>query len=222
MLRLGCLKQFFATLFIPLFHLHFLGGSFFIRAEIDVKKISDGFLPFDYQYALSSMLYGKLAEGNVSLANQAHSHQGFKWYNFSNLILDGYTSNENGLSFKEGSFILSSPDKDFVKAFAEGLLKKPEFNLFDQNFLVSSIEILDKPDLKDKKMFKTLSPVFVKTKRKKDDKLVEWDLYPTDGKFHENVHQNLVDRYKEYYGHPPDEDFFEITDVENFKSKKVR
>ncbi|GAH30104.1 unnamed protein product, partial [marine sediment metagenome] len=32
-----------------------------MRSKISVKKNSNGFLPFDYQYALSCMLYGKLA-----------------------------------------------------------------------------------------------------------------------------------------------------------------
>ena len=36
-----------------------------MRARVFIKHISKGVLPYDYQYALASMLYGKLAVGNV-------------------------------------------------------------------------------------------------------------------------------------------------------------
>ncbi|GAH25407.1 unnamed protein product, partial [marine sediment metagenome] len=47
----------------------------FMRSKISVKKNSNGFLPFDYQYALSCMLYGKLAASdcNIYLLNVTNS-----------------------------------------------------------------------------------------------------------------------------------------------------
>ncbi len=192
-----------------------------MRAKIFVRKVSKGLLPFDYQYALASMLYGKLALGNIRLANESHSHQGFKFYNFSNLILPDRKPSRKGLAFEDAYFILTSPDVEFVRSFAEGLLQEPDFHLYDQKFIVNKIEILEQESLISPSTFRAISPIFVKTLREESGELKEWDLYPTDGKFHENVHKNLVGRYTEYHGSPPEKAHFHITRVRYFKGKRI-
>ncbi|MEA2053922.1 MAG: CRISPR-associated endoribonuclease Cas6 [Candidatus Thermoplasmatota archaeon] len=192
-----------------------------MRAKIFIHHVSGGLLPYDYQYAMASMLYEKLAVGNVKLADEVHFHQGFKFYNFSNLLLENRRPSGKGLAFENAYFILTSPDAVFIKSFTEGLLQEPEFNLYKENFVVIRIEILKQMELKSPCTFKTSSPIFVKTMREKDGKLVEWDLYPKDGKFHENVHKNLVKRYTEYYGNGLSNDHFEIINVKNFKPKRI-
>jgi len=192
-----------------------------MRAKIFVKKVSKGPLPFDYQYALASMLYGKLALGNIRLANESHSHQGFKFYNFSNLVIPNRHRSCKGLAFEDAHFILTSPDVEFVRSFAEGLLQEPNFHLYDQNFILTKIEILEQKKLPSPSTFRTISPVFIKTLREENGELKEWELYPTDGKFHENVHKNLVERYTEYHGVPPKQDHFHLTRVRDFKGKRI-
>jgi len=192
-----------------------------MRSKISVKKISGGVLPYDYQYALASVLYRKLAVGNIRLANESHSHQSFKFYTFSNLMLENRKSSDEGLTFENAYFILTSPDVEFMKSFTEGLLQEPEFNLHKENFVVTKIEILKQKRMKSPSVFKTLSPVFTKTLRKINGKLVEWDLYPKDGKFYENVHKNLIEKYTEYNGRGPENEHFEIINVKNFKPKRI-
>ncbi|MDI6902637.1 MAG: CRISPR-associated endoribonuclease Cas6 [Methanocellales archaeon] len=192
-----------------------------MRAKIFVRKISKGLLPFDYQYALASMLYGKLALGNIRLANESHSHQGFKFYNFSNLIIPDRRPSRKGLAFEDAHFILTSPDVEFVRSFAEGLLQEQDFHLYDQNFIVTKIEILEQKKLPSPSTFRTISPIFIKTLREENGELKEWELYPMDGKFHENIHKNLVERYTEYHGVPPKKDHFHITRVRSFKGKRI-
>lgn len=168
------------------------------------------------------MLYGKLAVGNIKLANKSHSHQGFKHYNFSNLVIDDYKSSKTGLNFNETHFFLSSPDTVFIKSFSEGLLQDPEFRLHNEKFVVMKVEILEKPSFDSRCMFHTLSPIFTKTTREKNEELVEWELYPKDGKFHENIHNNLVKRYIEFYKKTPENDHFEILNIKDFKPKRIR
>jgi CRISPR-associated endoribonuclease Cas6 len=62
-----------------------------MRCRVSVRKISPDPLHYDYQYGLASMLYLKLATSNVELADKTHSKKGFKFYTFSNLILDDRT-----------------------------------------------------------------------------------------------------------------------------------
>lgn len=191
-----------------------------MRAQVLVTKISKGPLPWDYQYAMASMLYGKIAVGNIRLANMSHSARKFKFYDFSNLIIGQRRKAKEGLAFKDAKFVITSPDVEFIKSFAEGLLQEPNFQLKGEQFVVTQIEILKERKLRSLSTFKTLSPIFVKTVREKDGRLLEWDLYPKDGKFYENIHKNLVARYTEYCGRAP-HDYFEITDVKKFKPKRV-
>jgi len=166
-----------------------------MRCKITVRKIPPIPIHYDYQYGLASMLYARLAGANISLANEIHSHQGFKFYTFSNLIIEDWIPDKHGLNFTRAHFFISSPDPEFIRSFAEGLLLKPEFFLGKEkkaDFIIERVEILPQHTFSESCTFKTLSPVYVKTMRKRDGKLVEVDLYPKDAKFYENLHANLA------------------------------
>ncbi|VVB86511.1 Putative CRISPR-associated endoribonuclease-like protein Cas6nc [uncultured archaeon] len=171
------------------------------------------------------MLYFKLADADVTLANETHANQGFKFYTFSNLILMNRFRSESGLGFEKAYFILSSPDDRFIKGFAEGLLNKPEFYLDGARgkagFVIERIEILEEPSFNDECRFKTLSPIYVKTMRKENECLKEVDLYPTEPKFYENLHKNLADRFREFYGSTP-VDRFDVIETAGIKPKRSR
>jgi len=171
------------------------------------------------------MLYFKLANADVGLANETHAHQGFKFYTFSNLMLLNRYRSESGLGFESAYFILSSPDDRFIKSFAEGLLLKPEFYLDGPrgktDLVIERIEILNEIAFKDECWFRTLSPIYVKTMRKVNEGLKEFDLYPTEPKFYENLHKNLFERFCEFYGKEPP-DHFEVIETANIKPKRLR
>lgn len=196
-----------------------------MRCKISLHKISSNPLSYDYQYGLASMLYKRLATANIDLADQLHNDKGFKFYTFSNLIIeDIQKQNNKGLNFTKAHFILSSPDIEFIKSFSEGLLMEPEFFLGRENkvnFIIENIDLLPQRMFNDKCCFKTISPIYVKTMRRKDNKLVEYDLYPKDAKFYENLHLNLIARYEEYYGYKIEQDFFDILEINNFKPKRI-
>lgn len=171
------------------------------------------------------MLYYKLAGADIRLANEMHAHQGFKFYTFSNLILMNRYRSESGLGFEKAYFILSSPDDRFIKGFAEGLLNDPGFYLDGPrgkvDFVIERIEILEELTFVDECRFKTLSPIYVKTMRKVNEVLKEFDLYPTEPKFYENLHKNLRERFTEFYDREP-VDHFEVTGTSNIKPKRIK
>jgi CRISPR-associated endoribonuclease Cas6 len=158
---------------------------------------------FNYQYGMASMLYFKLAEADIRLANETHAQKGFKYYTFSNLVLLNREFSKSGLLFENAYFVLSSPDNRFIKSFTEGLLMEPGFYLDGPDgradLIIERIEILNEISFGDECWFKTLSPVYVKTMRKEKEDLKEVDLYPKDPKFYENLHQNLIQRFCEFY-----------------------
>lgn len=196
-----------------------------MRSKITVRNLPIFPVNFDYQYGLASMLYFKLANADIKLANETHAHQGFKFYTFSNLMLINRKPGKSGLCFERAFFILSSPDDRFIKSFAEGLLQKPEFYLDGPrgkvDFVIERIEILQELSFGDECWFKTLSPIYVKTMRKENEDLRETDLYPTEPKFYENLHRNLVERFSEFYGKAPF-DHFDVIETANIKPKRIK
>ena len=195
-----------------------------MRFKVIIRKMSPGPLHYDYQYGLASVLYKRLAIANKTFANEMHSHQGFKHYTFSNLNIEDWIPDQNGLNFNKAHFIISSPDTEFIGNFAKGILSSPDFYLSNQDrkveFMVESIEMLSKINFTDHCTFRTLSPVYVKTQEKVGDKFTEEDLYPMNSKFYENLRANLVERFEEFYGQKIDSTFFEAK-VTDFKKKRV-
>ena len=200
-----------------------------MRSKITLRKTTPAPIHYDYQYGIASMLYNRLAHANIRLANEMHSHQGFKFYTFSNLILGDWIPARHGLNFTTAHLILSSPDPEFIRSFTEGLLQQPEFYLrsIDKgkprpNLSIERIEILPKACIGEICEFKTVSPIYVKTQRLQDGVLRDVDLYPKEPKFYENLHVNLVARYREYHGQDVDRDHFEVTSVKNIKAKRIK
>ncbi|UOY10060.1 CRISPR-associated endoribonuclease Cas6 [Methanonatronarchaeum sp. AMET6-2] len=191
-----------------------------VRAKIFVNKVSDMPLDYDYQYWLASMLLHRLDNAKGELADFLHNHDGYRFYTFSNLILENQRHSEYGLQFDNAHFILTSPDEEFIEGFVSGLLQKPEFSLGETSFLVESIDIQNQTKIPSKCVFKTISPIYVKTQREVEGEIKDWDLYPKDGKFYENLHNNLVSKYEEYHGRAPENDFFDITEVIHFKGRR--
>ncbi|WP_292388431.1 CRISPR-associated endoribonuclease Cas6 [Methanosarcina sp. UBA5] len=195
-----------------------------MRFKVNIRKISPDPLHYDYQYGLASVLYKRLAIANETFANELHSHKGFKHYTFSNLSIEDRIPDRNGLNFHKSNFIISSPDAEFIKNFAKGIISSPDFYLGNKDrridFIVESVEMLPKISFTDCCTFRTLSPVYIKTQEKVGDKFTEEDLYPMNSKFYENLKDNLFDRYQEFSGQKIDSGFFEAK-VTDFKKKRV-
>ncbi len=183
-------------------------------------------LPYDYQYWLAGMLLSKLQSVDVEFASVLHAQTDFKHYTFSYIRTEeqrkqGNGGGNRGLEFKEGYFFLSSPDKKFVRSFSEGLLEYPEFQLNGIKMQVSRIEILPRRRFeKQVASFRMLSPLYLKTQRQEQGRLVEWDLYPTDGKFYENLHSTLTRKYQSFHGSLPANDHFYLRPIGKFKPKR--
>ncbi|MEM3341415.1 MAG: CRISPR-associated endoribonuclease Cas6 [Thermoplasmata archaeon] len=160
-------------------------------------------------------------------AELIHRDTGYKYYNFSNIITPNVEicniGNKKGIQFKNGYFYITSPDSDFIKWFAEGLLLNPVFHLGKAEMTFESISIEPSPFFKSPIIFKTISPVYVKTMRDTTGGPMEWDLYPNEGKFWENIHLNLLERFYRFYCREPESSHFEIVKViGSFKPKRIR
>ncbi len=62
-----------------------------MHSNLPLRKTTLPQVHYDYQYGIAAMLYARLAHANIRLANEIHSHTGFKFYTFSNLIIRDHT-----------------------------------------------------------------------------------------------------------------------------------
>ncbi len=191
-----------------------------MRAKIVVKKIGNTPVPFDYQYFLAAVMYRKLACVDFLKADRTHKSEGYKFFTYSNLVIDERKKSKIGLEFEDAHIIVTSPNREFVRCFSEGFLREPDFHLGRAQMQAEKVELLRETRVGAKAEMRTLSPIYVKTMRDTPLGAVEWDLYPKDGKFHENIHNNLIERYREYHGKEPC-GRFEIVSMSEFKGKRV-
>jgi len=192
-----------------------------VRISVDINNPDGERIPFDYQYSLASAMYSKLKLIDEKLARDLHESKGFRHFCFSNLLLGDHESDRQGLRFSKAKLIISSPSEEFIRDFAEGFLLEPQLRIDSAILQVAKVEILPKNEFDSVMRLRTLSPIITRTIRENEGEKIEWELYPRDGKFYDNIHSNLMERYMDFHGVAPDNDCFEITQVHWFKPKRV-
>ena len=198
-----------------------------MRAKLDLKpKKEKILLPYNYNYHLSSAIYSAFEEADPDLADYLHRSKEIKLYTFSRILADNRETKEEGLLIKGPAKLYISTAKDLImKAGVEGALTEGELRVGDSEFLISSIEMLEDPNFKRAKSEyiegKTLSPVNTTTKKKKKGKLVSWDLYPNENKFHENIRNNLIKKYQKLNKKKPEDREFKLK-IKEFKPERIK
>lgn len=196
-----------------------------MRAKFHFSNYNGGFISYDYQYRLASVIYRKLEERSPELAEREHSRFGSKMYTFSGIKSENRELLKNGIVFHDGYIIISSPDSELITNATESFLDDPAFEIVgDGNsgqFRMERAEILKDPDIKSNCTFRTLSPVYVKTIRGEGNYRKEVDLYPNEPKFYEILHMNLLRKFELFYGHKPI-DHFDFLGIHSTKTKRVK
>jgi CRISPR-associated endoribonuclease Cas6 len=169
-----------------------------MRVRITLR--GKGVVPFNYNLALAGAVYGPIKRVDSDLAYNIHSSTGYKFFTFSWLQIPGSKTNKRGI-FIDGHahFFVSSPIKEIVSAFVEGILEKPIVRIGGTILHVETVEVLSQPLLNGTAVFSTLSPIIVRTAAEENGALRTIDLYPTDPKFYENLRNNLIKKYKSLY-----------------------
>lgn len=127
-----------------------------MRIHLKIKS-TKGIIPFDHQPLLVGCLHKWLGwndlHGNVAL--------------FSFSRLEGGKATPEGLSFhNESSFFISSYDTEIIKQLVKGIQQDSQMFC---GFSVSEIIIEEDPDLSDRELFFTASPILIT--RRADDRI---------------------------------------------------
>lgn len=169
-----------------------------MRVKISLK--GKGQIPFNYNIALAGAVYGPIKRVDPTLASSIHSSTSYKFFTFSFLQIPKREISERGIYVKDGAyFLVSSPARNIIHSFVEGLLEKPKVVIDRVHFDVESVEVLKRPHFNGKVVFSTLSPIIVRTAKEENGNLRVIDLYPTQPKFYENLKSNLINKYETLY-----------------------
>jgi CRISPR-associated endoribonuclease Cas6 len=170
-----------------------------MRAKVSLK--GSGLIPFNYNLALAGAVYGPIKRADSDLAYSIHSSKDYKFFTFSWLQIPDRKVSKEGIFVNGGChFLVSSPVREIVTCFVEGILERPAVKIGSTRFEVERVEIMKNPEINGKAVFKTLSPIIVRTAEEHGEGLRVVDLYPTQEKFYENLKGNLLSKYEMLYG----------------------
>ena len=134
-----------------------------MRLKIYLKSEKSFFLPFNYNYIISSIIYNKIAD--LNLVNELHSSNTFKFFTFSQLNIQKRKIVKEGIISKDGAvnFQISSPNEYLIKSLVEGHLDDLNVNFRGKHLFVEKIELLPEVEIENHMSVKTISPVIVRT-----------------------------------------------------------
>ena len=162
-----------------------------MRLKINLKAKNDFKVPFNYNHIISSIIYNKIED--LDLANELHSSNTFKFFNFSQLNIPQRKIVEKNIISKNGkiSFFISSPNDLLIKSLVNGFVDDLEIQFKNEKLNVEKIEALRTPDFKEKSVFKTISPIIIRDVNEENKRI---DLAPSD-KFFKGIENNLIKKY---------------------------
>ena len=191
-----------------------------VRARIFLIAVKPQVLPINYSYNLASMIYRSIQRGNEMLSLYLHRPKTIKFFTFSKLMakkrkIEGEEMEVEG----EAYFEFTTPKKEIFIALVNGLLEKPQIEIKNAEFILSSIEVVKEKEIKGEETFVTLSPISVTTVKGSNGYRKIVDLYPDEPKFYENLRNNLIKKYRLLYGKEPEN---EELDIKVIKAKPKR
>ena len=168
-----------------------------MRLKIHLKAKNNFKVPFNYNHIVSSIIYNKIMD--LDFAQELHSSNTFKFFNFSQLNIPKRKIAEDGIIARNGviNFYLSSPDDLLIKNIVNGFVDDLEVKFQNEKLTVTKIEALKTPDFSEKSEFKTLSPIIIRDTQERADEIKRIDLAPSD-KFFKGIENNLVKKYCQF------------------------
>ena len=172
-----------------------------LKITLNLNRGRRNQLPFNYQHALGSWVYGVIEGASQSYAAFLHDkgyldgHKAFKFFTSSELDLYPYKiKKEQGLFHLQGdtidfqiSFLMENAFEEFVKGLflhKEGFLGNKDNKI---TFRVGRVESIVDPEFKNTMVYNTISPIFLSAKQ--GEKVLH--LHPKE---HENLYADYLIR----------------------------
>jgi len=192
-----------------------------LRIKVDLVRISKcNEISINYGYKLYAALINTISRSSEEVAKNLHNTKKYKHFTFSLLQIPKreIIGDRIRILGRKAYFYASSPNDDLIEELIKGLLIEQQIMLDRLLLAVKKIRLYNPIEFEEKPYtFSTLSPIILRTLN--DSKETRY-LYIVDYEFPEKIRENLIRRYTAFYGHPPENDKFDITDVILFKPVK--
>lgn len=175
------------------------------------------YLPFEYQYYLTALVYRLLAQSSTDYATYLHDRgyesgeKQFRLFTFSQLEIRKRKVTSRGIEFlgAEASWQVSSPVRDFVKYLADGLLDQETIQVGQLTFAVTGAEIVSPPSFASPMRFICLSPITVSRAAPELGRPAYYLRYQ-DPEFSHRLRENLLRKYLALSPDLPEDTSFEF------------
>lgn len=180
---------------------------------LEVNKSAFGnFLPLNYQYEQSALIYRILSNADIAYSSWLHDNgfrlvngKTFKFFTYSRFMVEKYRIHpkierleilSDAVNWEIGFL----PEKS-TRNFISGIFRNQVFEIGDSfssvQFIVSSVETFPEPEYSEEMTFVTLSPICLKImhQNRKTDY-----ISPDDVRAPRILFGGLFDKYKLFYG----------------------
>lgn len=122
-------------------------------------------IPTNYNHFLTSAIYSYLAKADKRYSSKLHDLCSYKFFTFSWLQVQKKKIVGCFMKILSGEILwyISSPSKEFIHTFANGLVKICFLRIRDILFELRQIEVLPEVGINSEMRFSCLSPIVVTT-----------------------------------------------------------
>ncbi len=190
-----------------------------MRVKITFSSNRNFFVPFNYKYEISALVYKLIATASQDYATFLHEKgfefdflRKFKLFTFSDLNFIPFKIDKLKGGFGEiekVELIFSTLIPKSFENFILGIFKNQNISLgFGAgrkiDFFAENVETLPEITFENELKFKCLSPIVVTTKKEINGDLklhfVEYNTPEEKKQFSENIHKNLLYKYAAFHG----------------------
>ena len=172
------------------------------------KKVT---LPLSHNHILQGFVYSLM---EASLRRKIHEDgfkyekRAFKLFTFSRLYGKFERGPQEFIFSPPLKLIIASSQNDILQSVVEGLVKTDRFYIGKNEVFIEMINVLPKPDFRDKTIIKMLSPLTCYSTLKKGDGGKKTYYYsPFEKEFSALIEGNIRKKYKVVFGNDADFNF---------------
>lgn len=192
----------------------------YFRPEREIEIID-----INYNYYITSMIYNFLAESDKTFTDKLHEEgyklgsRHFKLFTFSQLRIKKYIVEESKIKVMDDSILyIGSPKLDFLYYLSDTLLKVERVKIGGGFFIVDHVDLIKDTNFSREERFYCLSPITTSTMEVVGNVKKERNVDIRDGKFVENLKNNLIRKYYLLYNQLPEDMNIEIQFDEKYVS----
>ncbi|MFX0548653.1 CRISPR-associated endoribonuclease Cas6 [Hathewaya histolytica] len=193
-----------------------------MRIKINFRSRGKVVLPIQYNHIIQACLLKWLNEENYQkfIHNTGYKYENrqFKMYSFSKVMGNfKFNREDKTLIFdKKFSLVVTSEEDKFLSYIANNIILSDSINIKGQEIMIESVNIL-KCNIEEDMEIYTLSPITVYSTFQHNEKKKTYYYSPFESEFSELIRENLIKKYKAFYGTLPKNSEFSIEGINRVK-----